>query len=153
MWEWIFLDLGTSCRWVVSFSLQPLYSRGKKPRYRLDRRLGGPQSRSGRGGEENILDPTGTRTAIPQSSSPQPVARPTALSRLPTKAMAVKITAFVSGAQLSMQVVPYNNLSDVKRKELTHNKAIRDVSLQIQVTPWLWSASELYRATAACRRS
>jgi hypothetical protein len=27
-------------------------SRGKSPRYPLDRRLGGPQSRSGRGGEE-----------------------------------------------------------------------------------------------------
>jgi hypothetical protein len=28
----------------------------------LDRRLGGPQSRYGRRGEEKILDPTGTRT-------------------------------------------------------------------------------------------
>jgi hypothetical protein len=28
----------------------------------LDRRLGGPQSRSGRRWEEKILDPTGTRT-------------------------------------------------------------------------------------------
>jgi hypothetical protein len=30
--------------------------------YLLDRRLGGPQSRSGRYGEVKILDPTGTRT-------------------------------------------------------------------------------------------
>jgi hypothetical protein len=30
-----------------------------------DRRLGGPQSRSGRRGEEKILDPTGTRTPTP----------------------------------------------------------------------------------------
>jgi hypothetical protein len=35
--------------------------RGKSPRYPLDRRLGGPQSRSGRSGEEKILSPTGTR--------------------------------------------------------------------------------------------
>jgi hypothetical protein len=42
-----FLDLGTSWRWVVSFTPQPLYPRGKSPRYPLDRRLGGPQSRSG----------------------------------------------------------------------------------------------------------
>jgi hypothetical protein len=32
--------------------------------------LGGPQSRSGRFGEEKILDPTGTRTPTPRSSSP-----------------------------------------------------------------------------------
>jgi hypothetical protein len=29
-----------------------LYPRGKKPRYPLDRRLGGPQSRSGRRGQK-----------------------------------------------------------------------------------------------------
>jgi hypothetical protein len=34
---------------------------GKEPRYPLDRRLGGPQSRSGRHVEEKIVDPTGTR--------------------------------------------------------------------------------------------
>jgi hypothetical protein len=34
----------------------------KIPRYPLDRRLGGHQSRSGRFGEEKILDPTGIRT-------------------------------------------------------------------------------------------
>jgi hypothetical protein len=42
---------------------------GKSPRYPLDR-LGGPQSRSARRGEEKILDPTGTRTVTPRSSSP-----------------------------------------------------------------------------------
>jgi hypothetical protein len=40
--------------------------RGKSPRYQLDRRWGGPQSRSGRRGEENILDPTGTPTPPPR---------------------------------------------------------------------------------------
>jgi hypothetical protein len=53
-----FLDLGTSWRWVVSFTPWPLYIRGN-----LDRRRGGPQSRSGPRGEEKILDPTGTRSA------------------------------------------------------------------------------------------
>jgi hypothetical protein len=43
---------------------------GKRPRYPLDRRLGGPQSRSGRFGEENILDTIGTRTPTPRSSGP-----------------------------------------------------------------------------------
>jgi hypothetical protein len=45
---------------------------GKEPWYPLDRRLGGPQSRSGQRGEEQILDPTGTR--IPTPSVVQPVA-------------------------------------------------------------------------------
>jgi hypothetical protein len=48
------LDLGTRWRWVVSFTTQPLCPQGKRPWYPLDRRLGGPQSRSGRGGEEKI---------------------------------------------------------------------------------------------------
>jgi hypothetical protein len=46
------LDLGTIWRWVVSFTPQPLYPQGKSPRCPLDRRLGGPQSRSRRGDEE-----------------------------------------------------------------------------------------------------
>jgi hypothetical protein len=63
------LDLCTSWRWVVSFTPLPLYPRGKSPRYQLDRILGEPQSPSGRRGEEKILDPTGTRTPNPRSSS------------------------------------------------------------------------------------
>jgi hypothetical protein len=43
------LDLGTRQRWVVSFTSWSLYPQGKSPSYPLDRRLGGPQSRSGRG--------------------------------------------------------------------------------------------------------
>jgi hypothetical protein len=37
---------------VVSFTPRPLYPQGKIPYYLLDRRLGGPESRFGRGGEE-----------------------------------------------------------------------------------------------------
>jgi hypothetical protein len=54
---------------VVNFTPWPLYPREKSPRYPLDRRLGGPQSRSGRFGEVKIIDPTGTRTPTPQSSN------------------------------------------------------------------------------------
>jgi hypothetical protein len=43
------LDLGARWNWVVSFTPRSLYSQGKSPRYPLDRSLGGPQSRSGRG--------------------------------------------------------------------------------------------------------
>jgi len=37
---------------VVSFTPRVLYPQGKSPWYPFDRRLGGHQSRSGRGGEE-----------------------------------------------------------------------------------------------------
>jgi hypothetical protein len=38
---------------VVSFTPWPLYTQRKSPLYPLDRKLGGPQSRSGRGRESN----------------------------------------------------------------------------------------------------
>jgi hypothetical protein len=38
---------------VVSFTPRPLYPQGKSFRYASGRRLGGPHSRSGRGGEVN----------------------------------------------------------------------------------------------------
>jgi hypothetical protein len=41
----------------VSFTLRPLYTQGQSPLYPLDRRLGGPQRLSGRGGEEKISQP------------------------------------------------------------------------------------------------
>jgi hypothetical protein len=48
-----FFDLGTRWRGVISLTPRPLYPEGKSPWYPLDRRLGGPQSRSGHsGGEE-----------------------------------------------------------------------------------------------------
>jgi hypothetical protein len=65
-----FYVLDSYMTWVVSFTPLPPYPRGKNPRYPLDRRLGGPQNRSGRRGEEKILDSNGTRTPTPRSSSP-----------------------------------------------------------------------------------
>jgi hypothetical protein len=41
----------------VSFAPRPLYPQGKSPWYPLDRRLGRPQSRSGRGGKEKNSQP------------------------------------------------------------------------------------------------
>jgi hypothetical protein len=65
------IHLGTSWRWVVSFTPLPLYpSPGKEPPGPLDRRLGGPQSQSGWAGEVKILYSTGTRTLMSLSSSP-----------------------------------------------------------------------------------
>jgi hypothetical protein len=51
------LDLGTKWRWVVSLTPRPLYSQGKLHWYPSDRRLGGPQSRSGHSGEEKNSHP------------------------------------------------------------------------------------------------
>jgi hypothetical protein len=39
------------------FTLRPLYAQGKSPWYPLDRSLGEPQSRSGRGDEEKNSQP------------------------------------------------------------------------------------------------
>jgi hypothetical protein len=59
---------------------RPIYLQGKSPCYPLDRRLGGPQSRYGRGGEEKNFQP------LPRLEPPiiQPVAQrnTTELSRL-----------------------------------------------------------------------
>jgi len=51
------LDLGTRWRLVVSFNPWSLYPQGTSPRYALDRRLGGPQNRSGRCGEKKNYKP------------------------------------------------------------------------------------------------
>jgi hypothetical protein len=52
---------------------QPLFSQGKIPRYPFDRRLGAPQSRSGRGGEEKNSLPR--QESNPRTPIVQPVAQ------------------------------------------------------------------------------
>jgi hypothetical protein len=51
------LALSTRLRRVVSFTPRPLYPQGKSPSYPLNRRLGGPQSRSGHGSIEKNSQP------------------------------------------------------------------------------------------------
>jgi hypothetical protein len=64
----------------VSFTPRSLYSQGKNLWYPLDTRLGGPQSRSGRNGEEENFQPLlGLETTIFQSV---PQRYTTELSRL-----------------------------------------------------------------------
>jgi hypothetical protein len=57
--EWMY-------RSTFSWPPRPLWPQEKSSRYPLDRRLGGPQNRSGQRGEEKIFDPTGTRTPTPR---------------------------------------------------------------------------------------
>jgi hypothetical protein len=81
MGEWRYsstiLALGSKWRWVVSFTSLPLYPQENSLRYLLDTRLGGPQSRSGRYGEEKNFPPVGIRTSVVQT-----VTIPTELFRL-----------------------------------------------------------------------
>jgi hypothetical protein len=56
----------------VSVQLQA-YRQGKRPRYPLDRRLGGPKSGSRQRGEKKMFESSGTRTPTPLVI--QPVAR------------------------------------------------------------------------------
>jgi hypothetical protein len=51
------LDLGSRWKWVVSFTPGRFIPQGKSPWYPFDRKLGGPQSQSGRGGEEKNSQP------------------------------------------------------------------------------------------------
>jgi hypothetical protein len=68
-----FFVLGTIWRCVISFTPRPLYPQGKSPWYPLDRRLGGPQSRSRSGGEEKNSQPR--RESNPRTPIIQPVAQ------------------------------------------------------------------------------
>jgi hypothetical protein len=62
------------------------YPREKVPRYPLDMRLGGPQSRSGQKGyTKNHFASAGNRTSIARSSSPWSDTILTELHRLPRK--------------------------------------------------------------------
>jgi hypothetical protein len=68
---------------VVSFTPRPLYLQVKNPWYPLDRRLGGPQSRSGRGSEEKCSQPMpGIEPQNPDRPARSLVSIPTELSRL-----------------------------------------------------------------------
>jgi hypothetical protein len=61
------INLGIRWWWVVRIAIWPLYPR-ENLRYLLETKLDGPQSRSGRGGEEKKSLPLAGME--PQSSSP-----------------------------------------------------------------------------------
>jgi hypothetical protein len=77
---------------VVNFTLRPLYPRGKSPRYPLERRLGGPESWSGRFEEED-------RVLLGRSDEQPPVdfklvTMNTAITTLATVARVTKMRRF-----------------------------------------------------------
>jgi hypothetical protein len=68
---------------VVNFTLRLLYPQEKSPWYPLDRRLGVPRSRYGRGEEEkNSQPPPGNEPPNPDRQARTSVAIPTELPRL-----------------------------------------------------------------------
>jgi hypothetical protein len=57
----------------MSFTPRPPYSQGKNPWYPLNKRLGGPQSHPGRGGEEkNSQPPPGIKPYNPDRPARSP---------------------------------------------------------------------------------
>jgi hypothetical protein len=94
-WSYSFTILDFDTRWnlVLKFTPRKIYPRGKSLHYRFERRLGGPQSRSGHCRLRKSLPFPGIE---PRSSSLQPVGIPTELSRLSNASTsAIKIFAVI----------------------------------------------------------
>jgi len=67
----------TGWRWMVRFTTLPLYTSGKSHPCPLDGRLGAPQSRSWRGGEDKRTpDIAENRTLVVQPRKPKPLSTP-----------------------------------------------------------------------------
>jgi hypothetical protein len=87
---------------VVSLMPRVLYPQGRGVCYPLDRRLGGPQSRSGRGGEE--------KNSQPLAGLEHPIIKPlaqrytTELSRLSYNELNVKYTDFAKNNNFSKKI-------------------------------------------------
>jgi hypothetical protein len=65
-WRYRSTTLTLCTRWmsVASFTPRPVYPRGESSRNPLDRRLGGPQSRSGSCGVKKSFSPPGNRNLV-----------------------------------------------------------------------------------------
>jgi hypothetical protein len=122
MWEWRYsstlLDIGTRRRWVVNFP------KGKSLRYPRDRRPRGPQSRSGRCGEEKILAPAGTRTPAVQPASRRYM---TELSRLEVWDL--------TSHQADRQISPVGSITVTESFQDTRNE-IKGHSDTLSETEW-----------------
>jgi hypothetical protein len=108
------LDLDTRWRSVVNFTPRPLYPQGKCPCYPLDRRLGGPRSRSGPGSEEKNSQP------LPGLETPniQPVAQryTTELSRV-VKSRRQIWTELVARMENNVYVIVLRNILEGNRSK------------------------------------
>jgi hypothetical protein len=107
--------LDTRWRWVVSFMPRPIYPQVKSPCYPLDRRLGEPQSRSGRGGEERNsqplpgLEPPTTQTVIQRYTIKLTRLPPFYITYLKCVALGTcRIVDNISGRESKPQMVTFN---------------------------------------------
>jgi hypothetical protein len=101
-------------------------SQGKSPQYPLDRRLGGPQSRSGRSGEEKNSQPRWE--SKPRNPIFQPVvsAIPTELSQLLDLGWAEKLLLALWKVKLSLFLTKHHAMKTYWGSEsivprITHN--------------------------------
>jgi hypothetical protein len=87
-------NLGTKWSWVVNFTTRPLYS-GQEPRYPSNRRLGRPQTSSGRFWRREKL-PACTGIQVPECPACSAVATPTTLHWLALGSKYSTLTLVVS---------------------------------------------------------
>jgi hypothetical protein len=125
------LVLGTGWRCVVSFTVRPLYPRGMGNRYPLDWRLGGPQNRSGRRGEEQNLAPTRTRNA---TQPPKPVARLCTNCAIPAQVIVLYDTLH---KHTSLQWLIISNNFRAPRPYVSPCISSWPFTLSLTVYPWI----------------
>jgi hypothetical protein len=83
---------------MVSFTPRPLYTWGNRSRCPLSRKLGGPQSRSGRGGEEKNSHHCTRREMNPGREAGSLIAILTELSRF------LIVMKFVTNSKISFSI-------------------------------------------------
>jgi hypothetical protein len=98
-------NLGNRWMRLVSFTPRPPYSQGKSPQYPLDRWLGGPQSRSGRGNEEKEIPFPPLSGIEPGRSTRSLVTTVTELRQFPKKWKYIHIVETANSTELHMKRV------------------------------------------------
>jgi hypothetical protein len=103
--------------WVVSVTPRPHFTPAKGPRYPLDRRLGGPQSRSGHRLKEKFLTCAEDRTPVVQSVVRHYTDRATSV----TYYISERIFCIFHGYHTSRHLFHYNTSNTAFRTLFPHS--------------------------------
>jgi hypothetical protein len=127
----LILRLGTRWRWIVSFTPRPLYPQGRSSWCPFDRRLGGPQRRSGRGSEK-------------KNSQPLPGLKPqcckTELSWLLTKCTVSFAVLFSRVATIPWTYLPIaSNTGIIQTQELKDHVAAKEEDITERYNDVTWT--------------